>query len=257
LAANGALLWDAHHPLERGILLGGLLLCALLTFSPVGSLLVLTVVTAAALLVGLTASRWLGIIVLPLGFVALSVLPFAIGRYGASLDSALAGTEWLWASPWWCPAGALRGLSLGLHAMACASCLLLFAATTPLHVCALALRRLGVSPTISDAVLLTGRLQAILRERFTARSQAARLRLGDASWRARWRTSGLLGAGLVIDTLDRAQRLERGLEARGGFGTESVVGTPWRSLSPRRMACNLLLLVTVAVCLVLLSFANA
>ncbi|MCO4099042.1 MAG: hypothetical protein HEQ38_06475 [Gemmatimonas sp.] len=223
--------WEKHHPGERALLSGGLLLIALWRVDLGPALVVLVVTTASAMAAGLSPVLWARWMALPLGFVTLSVIPFAMASPAPGLSGAALAD-----GAWWSPTGAVRGVALGSRALACASCVVLFAATTPIHRCALLLRRVGVPSMLTDAIVLTIRLQDVVRERFLARARAARLRLGNHSWSARWRTSASLGAGLLLDTVVRAQRLERGLLLRGGFSTERVVAGGWDPLSARRIA---------------------
>lgn len=234
--------WTTHHPAERTLLCGGLLLIAFRHVDPAASALLLAVATTAAFVAGLSLRQWLTWLFLPLGFVVLSVLPFAIAApsSGTALHALpLAG--------WWSLEGAKHGAALGLHALACASAVILLAATTPIHQCALLSRKLGVPSLLTDSVILTARLQAVVRTRLVARHHAASFRLGGSSWTARWRTSALLGAGLFLDTAHRASRLERGLELRGGFSTEAVVSAGWAAISTRRVFLVFTVLLLVAM----------
>jgi cobalt/nickel transport system permease protein len=233
--------WESHHPGERAILSGGLLLIALWRLDLIAALVVIGVTTASALAAGLSLRHWVRKMALPVGFVTMSVLPFAIAPTPLTEPSALPMN-----GVWWSAAGAVHGVALGARALACASCMILFAVTTPIHRCALLLRRVGIPSLLTDAVLLTARLQDVVRERFLARRRAAQLRLGDHSWRARWRTSAALGAGLLLDTIIRAQRLERGLALRGGFSTEQVVAGGWAALSARRVTLVMAVLLLTA-----------
>ncbi len=220
--------WESHHPAERAMLCGGWLLIALLSTQPAAAAVVLAATTGGALVAGLPLRRWCRWLALPVGFVATSILPFALATAAPSTGATTDPT-------WWSADGLRHGAALGARALAAASALILFAATTPVHRCALLLRRLGVPSLLTDAVLLTARLQQVVRERFVARGRAARLRHGDVSWSARWRTSALLGAGLLLDTAHRAERLERGLALRGGFSTEQVVSGGWQPLATHRL----------------------
>lgn len=231
--------WSTHHPIERAVLCGGLLLVALLRTELVASFVVLGATTMCAVRAGISVRRWVTLLMLPLGFVALSVLPFAVTTTGAGTGATEA---WHWSTN-----GAQQGLSLGLHALACAGGLLLFAATTPLHHVMLLLRRAGVPVLLTDAALLSARLMVIVHTRFTARGHAATLRLGDVTWRARWRTAANRGAGLLLDTVHRAERLERGVAVRGGFSTEQVVTSAWRPVSGVHLVWGAGVVVTVVL----------
>jgi len=233
--------WTAHHPAERLLLCSGLLLIAFRDLDPAASTLVLAVSTIAAFVAGLSLRQWLTWLCLPLGFVVLSVIPFAIAA-PHDLPTATAQQN----GGWWSLEGARHGAALGLHGLACASAVILLAATTPIHQCALLSRKLGVPSLLTDSVILTARLQAVVRSRLLARHHAATLRLGSSSWSARWRTTALLGAGLFLDTAHRASRLERGLELRGGFSTEAVVAAGWTAISVRRVGLVFAVLLLVA-----------
>jgi cobalt/nickel transport system permease protein len=230
--------WHAAHPVEHAVLCASLLLVSLQVRSVASASLVLLVVSARALIGGVPWATWWRLLMAPLLFVAMSTLPFALER--ASPSSAIAWLPYAWSTT-----GAHHGLVVGARALAASSCLLLFAAPTPLHVVTLLLRQLRVPPLFTDALLLTGRLIAVTRARFEARQRAAALRLGACSWRARWRTSGLLGATLLVDTVQQARRLEIGLDARGGFTTEHVVTPSWGRASVARLVGSVLLATTV------------
>ena len=228
--------WSAHHPVERGVLLFGLLLIALASQTIASALMVLLVVSSIAILSGVQWFTWLRLLWVPTVFVVMSIAPFAIATSDGGATVLVPG---------WSLAGALHGLRLGVRALAASSCVLLFATSTPLHVIALMLRRFRAPALVTDSVLLTGRLVSVARARFSARQRAAAVRLGAVSWRARWRTSGLLAASLLLDMMQQARRLELGLEARGGFTTDSAVNPSW--VAPSRLRLGLACAVLVAV----------
>jgi cobalt/nickel transport system permease protein len=229
--------WHAAHPVEHAVLCASLLLVSLQVRSVASASLVLLVVSARALIGGVPWASWWRLLMAPALFVVMSTLPFALER--ASPSSAIGWLPFAWSAT-----GARHGLVVGARALAASSCLLLFASRTPLHVVTLLLRRLRVPPLFTDALLLTGRLISVTRARFEARQRAAALRLGAASWTARWRSSGLLGATLLVDTLQQARRLEIGLDARGGFSTERVVTRSWARASVAQLLGAVLLAIT-------------
>jgi cobalt/nickel transport system permease protein len=231
--------WRAAHPVELALLCASLLLVSLQAKTTASAALVLLVVSAGALLGGVPWSQWCRLLVAPIVFVAMSTIPFA-------LSSAPSPSPGMAALPFsWSTAGAHHGLVVGTRALAASSCLLLFAARTPLHVVTLLLRRVRVPSLFADALLLTGRLVAVTRARFEARQRAAALRMGAATWMARWRTSGLLGATLLVDVMQQARRLEIGLDARGGFTTDLVVTPSWGRASVVHLVGAVLLAATL------------
>lgn len=233
--------WHAAHPVEHAVLCASLLLVSLQIRSVSSAALVVMVVTALAMCGGVPLRQWCQLLVAPLLFVAMSTIPFAL----QFSDPGSTGSAWRDVA--WSAAGAQQGLMVGARALAASSCLLLFAARTPLHVVTLLLRRLRVPALFTDALLLTGRLVSVTRARFNARQRAAALRLGHASWTARWRTSGLLGATLLVDTMQQARRLEIGLDARGGFTTDAVVTPSWGGASTVQLVGAVLLAALVWV----------
>ena len=77
------------------------------------------------------------------------------------------------------------------------------------------LRRLRVPSVIVDIMFVVYRLLFILVERLAAMRTAHEARLGYASVRNTFRSSGLIGANLLVVALKRARGMEMGLASRG------------------------------------------
>jgi len=227
-AASGQARWTAHHPLERIVLLGCLLLGVLVTESTAAGLAVLMTTTLLATRSGdIPLQRWVVALLLPLGFLVPAALALAVrvGAEGSTLPAGVALSR--------------DGLALGwgvvVRTLACVSCTLLFIMTTPVHIIALAMRRAGASAALSDTVLITARLIQLLGARMVTISRTLVQRHGTVSWRARLRSVSLLGATLLVDSLERSMRLERGLAGRGGLTGDAIARPAWLALDRARL----------------------
>ncbi len=237
-AAETADRWSDHHPLERTVLTGGLLLVVLLTMSPAIALMVLLVTSLMAVArAGVPLGRWSRSLLVPLGFLLPTTLVLAL-----RLADPAEGSAWSLSVD----AAALRlGGVVAVRALACVSCTLLLVHTTPIHVLALALRRAGMPVDAVDTVLLTARLIQLLATRVAALARAVRMRHGLLSWRARVRSVSLLAATVLVDALERSRRLEAGLGGRGGLGHDVIARPTWQAVDRGRLLVAALLPLSV------------
>lgn len=176
---------------------------------------------------------------LPIGFLipATVVLALRFGNTSSSLPAGLAMSY----------EGRIFGAELGIRTLACVSCTLLFIHATPLHVVTIALRRAGVPSSACDTILITARLVHLLGARLQALSSALLQRHGAISWRARLRSVSLMGATLLVDSLERSARLERGLGGRGGLGTDALARPVWLALHWGRLCAAAIVVVSVVL----------
>ncbi len=232
--------WTAQHPLERIVLLGGLLLGVLVTESTGAGFAALVTTTVLATHGGnIPLRRWMFALLLPLGFLVPAALALAVrvAAEGSTLPAGVALSR--------------DGLALGwgvvVRTLACVSCTLLFIMTTPVHIIALAMRRAGASASLSDTVLITARLIQLLGERMVTISRTLVQRHGTSSWRARLRSVSLLGATLLVDSLERSTRLERGLAGRGGLTGDAIARPAWLALDRARLGVSIMLPAAVVL----------
>lgn len=107
---------------------------------------------------------------------------------------------------------------VAMRSIACVSALLFLALTTPLTSLVQLAQRQGISPELCDVALVMFRMIWSLLDALEAGRQALSARLGHAGYRRTIRSNGLLLAALLPRVLGRAQRMERGLAARGYQG---------------------------------------
>jgi cobalt/nickel transport system permease protein len=201
--------WQARHPVEKAAFAGGLLALSMVLPVP-GSLLILVVVSTAALAgARLPAGIYFRTLAIPMAFIAigsLSLLPgLSLGGPGIRIYLA---TEQI-----------PRMLSLLARGAAAASCLCFLGLTTPALDWLPLLRRLRIPAVIVDIMFVVYRLLFIFTERLASMLTAHDARLGYASMRNTFRSSGLIGANLLVLALKRARSMDMGMAARG-FGTE-------------------------------------
>lgn len=217
--------WRAHHPGERSLLVGGLLLLAVILPPLSTAPLVLIVMTAATVLgAGVPLAAFLRTLAIPAGFL-LAGLPFL----ALSLDFS-AGPRLAFSAD-----GARVALDVGLRSLAAMSCLAGLALTTPVYELIPGLRRVGVPQPVVEIALLMYRLLFVVTGQALAGRRAQEARLGYGTLRRSIRSLGVLAATLLGRSLARARRLEIGLAARGFEGDLKVL-TPPRTLSTMRLA---------------------
>lgn len=228
--------WHGLHPGEKGLLAGGMLLLALTLPAPTTGPLIIAVMGLATVVgAGIPAATWLRVMALPGAFLITSVpllalsLDFSSGfRIGFS------------------PLGWETALRVVLRSLAAVSCLTFLTLTTPAIELLPLLRRLGAPQSVVEIMLLIYRLVFVFLERADSARRAQLARQGYSSFRHSLRSLGLLVSNLFQRSLERAQRMEIGLAARG-FEGELRVLTPERVLSPFRLVIIICLLLGVAV----------
>lgn len=227
--------WRDHHPAERALLAGGMLLIAV-TLPPLATapLVVLAMAVATVAGAGVPLTAWLRVMAIPAGFLLLS-LPFLAVSLDLTDGVRLAVSA----------AGAWLALAVGLRSLAAVSALAFLTLTTPVAELVPWLRRIGVPQAVVEIALLMYRLLFIVADCAAATRQAQEARLGYSSVRRGIRSLGLLTATLLTRSLARARRLEIGLAARG-FTGELRVLAPERTLSRRRLATIAAVLIAVA-----------
>lgn len=223
--------WRARHPGEKAFLALGLLVLAVALppwpGAPLCGGAALALLLAGARIPARTVGRLLR---LPLGFVLVGALPLLV---------TVGGDPWL--AP--APGGPLRAAELVGRSMAAVSCLVLFAATTPVSD---ALPRLRwVPPAVTEVALLIYRMLFLLLDGLRAVREAQALRMGFASRRATFRSLAGQGGAVFVRAFDRARRLEAGLASRGYDGVLRVRPAQ-RRVSAAFVAAGAVLLAAVA-----------
>ena len=229
--------WQTRHPVEKAAFAGGLLVLSLI-LPLAGSILILLVVSAATLAGARVPWRiYLRTLAVPVVFIALGSLSLMIsvsmGAHGLHLG--LAGDQ------------LARAVRLTGRAIAAASCLCFLGLTTPALDWLPLLRRLRVPSVIVDIMFVVYRLLFIFVERLAAMHTAHEARLGYASVRSTFRSSGLIGANLLVFALKRARCMEMGMAARG-FDTEILMLPP--DCKPSRTVLFVVALVWVVVAVI-------
>jgi cobalt/nickel transport system permease protein len=194
--------WRRRSPLDKLLLSGGLVVCALVLPAWPGSLVVAAVATALALGPARVpahtfgrAARW------PLAFVAVGALTAVVSVDGGGLG--------------WAPDAAARAGSLVGHAVAGGAAVLLLATTTPMSDLLPALQRLRVPAAVTEVAAVTYRLLFVLLDSLRTIREAQTARMGHATLRGSLRSNGMLAAAVLSRAWDRARRLQEGLAGRG------------------------------------------
>ncbi len=196
--------WRHRHPAEKALFAGGLLLLSF--FMPLaGLLLILLLISLVALLGARIPSSLYGrVMAIPMAFILIgaSSLLITVSIQSGHLNIGFSQS------------GVMPAIRLVARATAAASCLIFFSLTTPTADWMPLLRKLRVPAVVVDLMMMTYRLLFVFAERLSTLQQAQAARLGNVSLRSRIRTTGLIGANLFIRSLDRARRIELGMESR-------------------------------------------
>lgn len=207
--------WRRAHPAAKGLLCGGLLVCALaLPPWPGAAFTALAVLAAAFGPARVRPGAFCRAAAAPLLFVATgaATLLFSVGGPAGALA--------------WDPDGPVRAAEVAGRASAAVLTQLLFVFTTPLADLLPRLTRLGLPSALVEVVALVYRLLFVVLDTARRIGDAQAGRLGYQTRRAWIRSVGSLGAVLFVRSYDRAQRLQHGLECRGYTGGLTVLVEP-------------------------------
>jgi cobalt/nickel transport system permease protein len=218
--------WRHRNPWEKVLFGGGLLLVAFFVAPFPWCIAIALIVTIAALAgARIPASSWLGVLSVPVSFAILTTLGILVQINNTGHGLAL-GFDWN-SLPF---AGGLL-----LRSVAAISCLAFIGWTTPLMELMPLFQRLGVPAVLIDLALMIYRFLFVTATTLGEMRRAQSWRLGRADYRSRMRALSMLAGGLFLRCVQRARRLEEGIEARGYDGRLWVLA-PERALSPATVA---------------------
>ena len=193
--------WRHRSPADKLLLSGGLVLSALLLPVWPGSVLVGLVAVVLALGPARVPARTFGRAVrAPLAFITLGALTTVV-QVGDGIG--------------WAPDAAARAGALVGHAVAGSAAVLLLATTTPMSDLLPALRRLRVPDAVIEVASVVYRMLFVLLTSLATIREAQTARMGYATVRGSYRSSGALAAAVLTRSWDRARRLTDGLAGRG------------------------------------------
>jgi cobalt/nickel transport system permease protein len=193
--------WRPRSPGDKLLVSLGLVLSALLLPVWPGSVLVGLAAVILALGPARVPARTFGRAVrLPLAFILIGALTTVV-EVGGGLG--------------WAPDAAAQAGSLVGHAVAGSAAVLLLATTTPMSDLLPTLRRLRVPAAVVEVASVVYRLLFVLLTSLTTIREAQTARMGYATVRGSYRSSGALAAAVLTRSWDRARRLQDGLAGRG------------------------------------------
>ena len=194
---------------------GGAMVLALLV-PPVhgGTVMFCLMVVATLAIAGIPWRLYVHTLLAPISFLLTGAISLCV-----SLSVSSQG-HWLLR---WAPDGGAHALEVTLRALACMSCLLFLAFTTPVASQMLVLRCLRAPASIVELALLIYRFIFVLMDTVETMTNAQVARLGYTTIRASFRSLGMLAAAFFHHALERARRLEDGLTARGWQGELRVL----------------------------------
>ena len=193
--------WRVRSPGDKLLVSVGLVLSALLLPVWPGSVLVGLTAVVLALGPARVPARTFGRAVrAPLAFILIGALTTVV-QVGDGIG--------------WAPDAAAQAGSLVGHAVAGSAAVLLLATTTPMSDLLPALQRLRVPAAVIEVASLVYRMLFVLLTSLTTIREAQTARMGYATVRGSYRSSGALAAAVLTRSWDRARRLQDGLAGRG------------------------------------------
>ena len=218
--------WRHRNPWEKVLFGGGLLLVTFFVPPFPWCVAIALVVTLAATAgARIPASSWLGVLSVPVSFAILTTIGIMIQLNSAGGRLSI-GLDWN-GLPF---AGALL-----LRSVAAMSCLAFIGWTTPLMELIPVFQRLGIPTVLIDLALMIYRFLFVTATTLGEMRRAQSWRLGRADYRSRMRALSMLASGLFLRCVQRARRLEDGIESRGYQGRLWVLA-PRHAASPGLIA---------------------
>ena len=203
---------------------GGTMLLALTAPRVDGDIVIFALMALATLVVaGIPWRHYRHYLLTPVGFLLAGAVSLCI-----SLSISPQGHWHLSLAP----DGGAYALKVSMRALACVSCLLFLAFTTPIASQMLVLQRLRAPASVVELALLIYRFIFVLMETVETMTNAQVARLGYANIRTSFRSLGMLAAAFFHQALARARRLEDGLAARGWQGELRVLDVELRISVP-------------------------
>jgi cobalt/nickel transport system permease protein len=194
--------WRLRSPADKLLVSLGLVLSALLLPVWPGSVLVGLTAVVLALGPARVPARTFGRAVrAPLAFILIGALTSVV-QIGSG-------------GPGWAPDAAGQAGALVGHAVAGSAAVLLLATTTPMSDLLPALARLRVPAAVIEVASVTYRMLFVLLTSLSTIREAQTARMGHASIRSSYRSSGMLAAAVLTRSWDRGRRLQDGLAGRG------------------------------------------
>jgi cobalt/nickel transport system permease protein len=181
----------------------------------------LVVTLAATVGARIPAWSWLGVLSVPVSFAILTTL-------GILLQIDTAGGGFSLGFDW---SGLPFAGGLLLRSVAAISCLAFIGWTTPLMELIPVFQRMGIPTVLIDLALMIYRFLFVTATTLGEMKRAQSWRLGRADYRSRMRALSMLASGLFLRCVQRARRLEDGIEARGYQGRLWVLA-PRHAASP-------------------------
>jgi cobalt/nickel transport system permease protein len=193
--------WRPRSPGDKVLISLGLVFSALLLPVWPGSVLVGLIAVGLALGPARVPARTFGRAVrAPLAFIVIGALTTVV-QVGDGIG--------------WAPDAAAQAGSLVGHAVAGSAAVLLLATTTPMSDLLPALQRFRVPAAVIEVASLVYRMLFVLLTSLTTIREAQTARMGYATVRGSYRSSGALAAAVLTRSWDRARRLQDGLAGRG------------------------------------------
>lgn len=188
--------------LEKVILCGGLLACAVVLPPWPAAALVLLVALAAAHLAGLPATHLLRMLSIPMVFILVAGVSTAVSLdpSGPTLTTSAEAIT--------------RACATVARAVAATAALMLLASTTPMSDLTDSLRRIGVPSACVDVVTVMYRMIFLLLDSIGVVRKSQVGRLGYSSVSRSVRSAGLMTAAVLVRAWQRGHALERGLSGR-------------------------------------------
>ncbi|WBP92747.1 cobalt ECF transporter T component CbiQ [Mycolicibacterium neoaurum] len=224
--------WAMRPAMEKVVLYGGLLLCAMLLPPRTGAPLIFVVTAVATLAAARVRARlFLMALAGPVLFIALGSLPIAIGlRGGVHVDTA----------------GVSVAVDTALRSIAASAATIGLAVTTTMADLLELARRAGLPAQLCHVVDLTYRLVGILVHSARSAREAAGMRLGLHDARGAIAVVGGQAALVFVRAVERARSMSEAMSMRAEPGMTAVLIAP-QPVRPARIAVIALTLTGICI----------
>ena len=239
------------HPIEKIMMAGLTMLICLIFASPLVSLLVLFIMTAATVMLAEVPGRFFGkMMMVPLLFLVVGVITVAVTitrdsvslLWGVKIGSCMMGVTL---------DGLYKAGELFLRSLGAVSCLYFLSLTTPMSEILSVLGKLKLHPLLIELMSITYRYIFVLLETADQIYIAQASRWGYATWKTAYSSLGQLLSNLFSKSFYNSKMLYMTLSSRCYTGQLQVLDSPY-VLSVKNLcligAVNFILVVVGLLC---------
>ncbi len=238
--------WNAG--LKTCLTLALVIICVATSSFTVALVLLIGMSVVSLLSSGVSFSRYLSLLTVPILFVALSGIVLLVEVSNTPIGILnVQFFQWFLCIT---PQSQIDTLTIIVRAIGSLACLYALALSTPIYEITTFLKRIHIPSIVTDLMLLIYRYISILVGAFRQMSIATHARLGESSLRAQWRSFNGIASNLLVRSFFRASRSFDALEARGYIDELrfDIKEHPITGVQVISVVCCLILICAITVC---------